>query len=196
MRLYRGPSSRSRLRYHDFKRTVALTSLAWTSSPITTGYAFSLNQLPNVAEFTALFDEYRIKRVKMVFIPTWDSAELYNVTGASGVLLPNMYTAIDLNDTTGISTADLMEYDTFQMDQLNKPVVRWVRPSPKVDVLTNSGATSTSMDAGRQWLQCDANGINVPHYGLKVNVDNIGTAATNFFCRVFLTIYFECRGTK
>lgn len=184
--VYRG--TRYARRHHQFARTVQLPDITVSGSTVNAGYGFTFDQLQNFSEFSALFDEYRIKGVKLTFVPSWNSGEIFQ---APGYLMPNIHTAIDLNDSTAVAPLDLMEYDTYRMRQLSGPVSVFVRPCALADI----GSLSIRGNFGRKFIKLDAGGMSVTHYGIKASVDGINSTY-NFIVRVFAKFYFECRGTK
>lgn len=54
---------------HHFKRNFTFGDVTLGASNTGLSYTFSLNLLPNVSEFAALYDRYRINKVVMRWIP-------------------------------------------------------------------------------------------------------------------------------
>jgi len=150
--------------------------------------------LPSVSEFTNLFDEYRIARVKFELHYSF-------ANGNSGATYPYpvLNVANDL-DSYGASfnLDDMNQYPnkkTFQCIP-GQPITWSVRPVARADVLTNTGITSSSAAASTAWISTSSN--NIRHLGTRMWLDNCGRA-TNVDLGTF-TIYvsyeLEFRGMR
>lgn len=179
---------------HYFKRSyfTAFNTYDW---PVihNQGWDFFLSQLPNYTEFTNLYDQYKISRIKVKFIYTANSQ---NVTTAAAITaLPNLLTVIDNNDSAALSTSgDYCQYRSFKIRRLDKPCSVYFKP--QFDIAAYSGAfTSYAQKTG--WI--DSNSPNVKHYGLKFAVDPMFYGAgANVTGRIqcILTYYIKCRHPK
>lgn len=59
---------------HNFKRTALISQITASNSGVSQiniagAYTFSLSQLPNVVDFTSLYDQYKITGAKLSFVP-------------------------------------------------------------------------------------------------------------------------------
>lgn len=61
---------------HTFKRVAEASSIVmnWDNQTCRT-YAFTLNDLPNVQGFVALYDQYRVSKVKVEIVPNFTSLD-------------------------------------------------------------------------------------------------------------------------
>lgn len=126
--------------------------------------------LPNSGEFTSLFDQYRIDRINLqLFFSANDS----NVTTPTSVL-PMVHIANDYNDTNNTSLTDIQQYPEMRTYQLGleKPVTWSFRPRVRLDVLTNTGITSSSAFSTTGWIDTSSPGIE--HLGTKVYLNTMG----------------------
>ncbi len=115
---------------------------------------FQLSSFPNYTEFTALFDQYRMTQISVVFVPV-----------STGQSTAPLYTIIDYDDST-LPTAvnDLFQYGTCHMSQGGVTVVRTL--TPQFDMAAYSGAfTSYALSVPNQW--CDVASPSVQWYGVK-----------------------------
>lgn len=190
--VYRG--MKHQRRYHQFKRTVILDDIGVTTANVNGSMSFSLNQLPNSAEFTALFDEYRIKAVRVRFICSKNSSDVAD--GATFANIPGFYTAIDLNDAVPVSVNELCEYDTFKVHPQFSLPTRFLRPRARLDLDPVGFPGGRFVDIKNNWLRCDTPGIGISHYGLKYVVGGVPAVNASFFYKPIVDFYFECRGTK
>jgi len=126
--------------------------------------------IPNAAEFVNLFDQYRIKRVKIEFFFSQNQS---NVLTAP---IPCLHICNDYNSgTTSFSKSDLMQHPDMKTIQLKEgyPIVHYVYPHVRQDVLTTSGVTSTSAaNYIAPWIDSTSN--NVEHLGVRIFLDNLG----------------------
>lgn len=178
-------------RQYYFTRSCTAPALQ-TSSAGTTYYAmyFQLNQLPNYTEFTNLFDEYMIRKVRVTFVNTACST----ITGADQVAgrnPPTLYYVIDYDDASAPPNVDAM---------LQYPGVRYVNSlfrrksfvlRPKAQAVVYSAGTATGSRTN-MWIDCST--PEVPHYGMKFAL----TAAPNglIYYTVFVRYQLVFRGVR
>lgn len=141
-------------------------------------YQFTLDALPNYTEFTALFDQYKIVEVEMIFVP--GANESVSSAANSGV----NFTVIDYDDANvlGTGTAAYLQYENCLMTQSTETIRRVIKPRAAMGLLTGGSAYVGNIAA--PWIDCS--NASVPHYGLKIL---IGSAAANAFAYTVLLRY-------
>jgi hypothetical protein len=146
-------------------------------------FTFSLSDLPSYAEFTSLFDQYRLIQV----VATFNANMGYN-------LQPNVvFTAIDYDDNTVINVPAIQQYDTCLA--INTSRFRRVI-NPRLAVAAYNGAfTGYANVSNKQWI--DAASPNTQYYGLKVCVPAMfsGTTTTVIY-NVTFQYYVQCRSQR
>lgn len=142
--------------YHIFQEVTFSTVTSSTSIPINGAINFTFNQLDQVSQLAAVFDQYRLAMVQVRFLP------LANIAG-SGVNPPRLYTAVDLDDSTAISTTQLQDYPGVQTTEGFKPHTHTFVPS--VAVAMYSGAFTSFGNESAPWI--DTSSPSVLHYGVK-----------------------------
>lgn len=188
---------------HYFKRTFKLTNLTASVSntgvptPILWGRSFSLNDLPTVTDFTALFDMYKIYGIKLSFIPTGNSAILSAVSGNSQAIGFNRFsTTVDYDDVTPpVSEDEILQYNFLKTTAGIKPHKRYFKP--KVLTETYRSALTTAYNPGSsKWM--DLSQTDVPHYGIKAYCDAplFGGVAASITYTVYATYYFACKNVR
>lgn len=136
-------------------------------------YVFRLNALQNVAELTALYDQFRINWVKLLI--SWSPKQTFNTDYvnnwvASGAFTPQLWYMKDYDDAN-------VPVDITEFKQSNK--ARALRLMPNKDVkivmkpaclnLVYEGAVDNAyVPKWRQYIDCADN--STPHYGLKLAV--------------------------
>lgn len=152
------------------------------------GYNFSLSDLPSVADFTNLYDMYKINRVKVTFIPMQtQNVSLSSVNNAPGYV--RFFSAIDYNDDTApTSVNQIREYETCKWTTIYKPHVRYLKPR------INDSANNYTVP-GNPWISCASPNIN--YFGLKVAVEAIdSTVATTMEMPVEVTYYISFKNVR
>lgn len=170
---------------HVFERTTMLSVPVWTNSGIgastsaTAGagtgmaFEFSLVQaLMNIgngsvsgtaaityqgyAEFTALFDSYKILNTKIKMLFTNNNSSINSPSTA----LPEFIAVSDADDSTPLSDVyATMQYQKIQIKQLgqpNDPLLRTVFPKPLVQTWRTSTSTGYSNPEKPIWIDMQA----------------------------------------
>lgn len=144
--------------------------------------SWTLANLPDATEFTTLFDQYRIVHVDMEFMPTFNQ----NVPATSTGYLP-IVTAIDYDDSTTATYAQLGEYESAQY---NVPEQRFVRSVvPAIAIAAYSGVFTSFANRRMQWLDCAS--PSVVHYGLKWAIPQTAATVTYYQVLSRLTVQFK-----
>lgn len=189
---------------HKFKRQVFLgtykascTSLG-VQTPIAKAFSFQLVDLPNVAEYTSLFDQYKITGVSVRVIPK-SSEQIQG--GTSGTVQTLGYgqvvTAIDYDDAANPASKDeLLEFGSSKTTSSNRIHTRFIRPK-MLNVVFRNALTSGYSPVKATWLDQAYN--DLPHYGLKLWVDapsGFNVADTSIAYDIYATYYFSCKNTR
>lgn len=187
--LYR-PRIRMNPKVHHFKRMDTAGTIAGSALDVFGGISINLNaDIAGSAEFTALFDQYRINKVVLKFIPLANSSE---VAGQATTLF---YSALDFNDDTPVaSEAEIVEYSSCKITQGLRYHTRVWTPTT-LDMLTDDTGATTYIGNPKikQWISTSA--PSVPHYGLKYfrPAQPAGQLVTYKLVKI---VYFSCRSVK
>jgi len=140
-------------------------------------FAFSLGDLPQVASWSALFDQYRIEKIKLRFMYRGSSISILSAASPNA-LLPMAHVVLDFDDSNALTTiASALEYATH----------RYLRPGDSLEIeftpaiaraLYASGAFTgyELIPSNQVWI--DMANTGVPHYGVKGVIENLTTAST------------------
>lgn len=174
-------------------RTCTLISNAAYTAPANFGaLSFKLADLPNYTEYTNLYDEYRIKAVKVMFLPTLNSNVELETSGTSSSLttIPSLYTWIDNDDNTAPTA--ITQGQQFQSFKCHGLLDRMRQRSlvPECSTALYSGTFTSYGQVKNQWI--DNNSPSVVHFGLKFGIIN---CSNNGAFDVVLTYYLEFRKT-
>lgn len=152
---------------HYYKRhTGSFGSLQIASVADTlVAFNFSLSDLPNVTEFTNLYDCYKINAVKIMFLPQMtQNVSLSSLNNAYASA--RFFSAIDYNDSGAISVDAIREYATCKFTPILKRHTRYLKPR-----VQDSGSTYTP---GRPWINCTSPAKD--YFGLKVAVEGMDSS--------------------
>lgn len=139
---------------------------------------FTAQQIINIAEYQALFDYYRLKKVWLRI--TYN----HNVSTASGTSgLPQLKYVIDYDDSTPISSDALREYRNVKTKTFS-PEKRYITIPVQLRCLTR--AYQSIVDGYKiekpSWNDLASSGI--VHYGVKGTLENVqlpSVDGTSFF---------------
>lgn len=202
---------------YPFKRT---TSVKWTMNTSTgfgaLGFGLGINyslaaintsstgggstnaNLPNSAEFQALFDQYRINKVVLKIYFSNNTS----TTASSTSFLPTMYVCNDNDNSVAPSTlGELQQRPESKLWQLgtngNTNNIRTITVYPNAVQAQYTGTAFTSFgDTPRKnWLDCAYPAI--PMYGTKIwwDTDNTSNQAIGFLT-IVADIYYDFRGVQ
>ena len=189
LRLSRRPRL-SALRTYHFKRTFTLSPISTGTSPVFGAYAFSISDLPNYTEFTALFDQYRINKLVVRYVPNHNSSEV----GATKALM-EFNSVLDFNDQVApTALTQLYEYANWRMTRGNAIHTRVFTPAVLSLVATTSAiAYQGDQSKWKQWLATSQ--TDIEHYGIKYAIGATQAAGDMYFTP-YVTAYFSCKSVK
>lgn len=176
---------------HSFKRTLQFTPISAPAGVMFYyAYQFQLNQLTNFTEFTNLFDNYRVNKLLLKFVPR---STVNQQTG--NAFLGEFISVIDYNDVvTPSSSAQLMEMDTHRKTTGFRTHARMWTPSVLTPQYSVGGSGSfVSNPRFKQWI--NSSNPDISHYGFKMSYDNTSNVAPVVW-NVFLTAYMSFKNVK
>lgn len=178
---------------HKFNRHWQFTTISQSSAVGGVAlrcYTFNLGLLPTVADFTTLFDRYMITYIKLwCYLKVTPDAN----TTPSAASYPRLYWATDFDDSSDPASLDeLFQYQKVRSRMLSpsKPVIIKFRPACLTQIFNN--LTSSQSPKWRQWIDMAQTGV--PHYGIKLGVENWFSANTDIIIRG--KMYFRCKDVR
>jgi hypothetical protein len=184
-------------RVYPFKRVFQGENLVLNGDNIDTrdlyALSFTFGQLPNYAEFAALFDKYVIDSVDVEFyFPVISQSP-----GDIGVKFCKIYTVIDYDDSNSPASLDeLLEYQTLATTQFNTSrSSHTVHLIPRVARPLYNGVSiipAYEVAPPRVWI--DLASTSVPHYGLKLALEYNNTRELEVQVRT--TVTFRCQQVR
>lgn len=158
--------------------------------------------LPNLSEYSALFDQYKINGIKITLRPRWTGFDGADTTStASNKPLQSVHYIVDpLSQITRAGTYGASTFNTFCENGNVKSVVG-VKPiniywKPMHNEDAGTGITNARL-VGPRYLSF-ASATNVQQNGVHIFLQdpNFANAATGWGYDVFFTYYFQVRGMK
>lgn len=149
-----------------------------------TAYNFSLGDVPNYTEFTALYDYYKINAVKVTLLPQMtQNVSLGDVNNAWAS--KRLFSAIDYNDSSAVTTIDeIRQYQTCKFTPILKRHSRYFKPR-----INDSGSVYTP---GRPWLLCSSPNTN--YFAIKLageTMNSSGVANMEYTVEVMFYLSFK-----
>lgn len=158
--------------------------------PQSIGINFRLDNIPNVGEFTGLYDQYMIKAVKVTMIPRVTEAPV----GSSVNTLANMWSVIDYDDSSAPANIDTMlQYQNVKHTQMNRTHTRYIKPCV-ADEYFATGVLTTYGARRNVWLDCSNSGVE--HYGLKIYLDALPLTAVPIQYDVITKFYLAFKNVR
>lgn len=150
------------------------------------GFDFSLNDLPNNSEFTALYDNYKINAVKISFIPQQDANVSLSLAN-NAIANARFFSAIDYTDSSGpVTINELREYKTVKWTSLLRTHTRYIY---KPKILDSSGFSVAP------WMATTSSAAN--YFGLKIAIEDIqSTGITSFTYKIECKYYLSFKNVK
>lgn len=148
------------------------------SSAVYFALGFQLSDLPQSATFAALFDQYKLEKVKIHFKSRNNAVSVFNTASPNGGV-PTGYVVVDRDDATALSsTSDALQYDNVQSFSGEEDFTVELVPSMTPPVFA-SGAFSgyTTVPSDSLWI--DIANTSVPAYGIKGHIGPLAVSTTS-----------------
>lgn len=132
-------------------------------------YAFDLAQVgPNLGAFTSLYDQYRINKVVMKFVPKFNVSDI-DAAGTTGGNLAMVATCLDYDDDSIPGAfSDVLERQNAKLHR-SGIITRTLKPCVNFNVST--GITAGNSSRQSPWL--DTQATAVPHFGVKIGITGV-----------------------
>lgn len=163
---------------------------------------FNLTLVPNQADYTAIYEQYRIVGIKFELIPRLN---VNTDTTTTSIALNDVVSVIDNSEAalpaaTPPSFSSLINYGNMKRTMSNQRHVRYFRPSVLVPSYISGtiGGTTTPMTFGvmpkfKQWI--DTSEPNIPLLGLFLGY-NASDSQANVNMSTWITYYIQFKDRK
>lgn len=157
-----------------------------------TGSNFS-QAVPNVSEFVALFDRFKIDKVTVRIVPSinFSQSQTTAVGTAIGGGLPIVQEAKDYDDATApTSSSDLLQRTDVKIVRFDQERSVTVKPrASMVSALGAGGSAAATQSPAEVWYDTTTSGQDTVMYGLKYWSEALLTGAG--FQTGYLMVYVE-----
>lgn len=160
-------------------------------APFVQPVTFALNQLPNVTEFSNLFDQYRINFLVYKFYLRIDPSAQTAATAS----FPKMYWYRDYDDSAAPSNLnEIRESGRSRVAVLrpDRPVTVKFKPNTLINVWNTGLTSATQSPVWDAWV--DVANVNTTHYGFKMAIDDFTN--TNYRLDLEVFCYFQCKSVR
>lgn len=170
--------------------TTGVDGYTATSDQITLAF----QNVPNSAEFTALFDSYKLLKAKMTM--TWTPGNVDNIGDLANVQFPKIFLIWDKDDTGAITIDELLQYQKVYQYQFgdgarmkySTHIPLYVRNS-----LTDiTGGTGANGPLYQPWI--DMGSPAIEHGTLKLIL--FGTPNTTYTFETLYSLTFACKNVR
>lgn len=166
---------------------------------------FKFSDLINAAEFSTLYDQFKIDYVVVMFqlINNPNSLQPPNATttqanGQQSNYYPKLWWIRDYDSGSSETLTSIKERQGVKCRVMRPNQTFSVKLSPMVAVQTYATPTTAGYGPKRMYLDF-ANGTGVPHYGLKCVFDALGNNPADEFpfkIRYEVKYYFTCKNVR
>lgn len=123
---------------------------------------FRLDFVPNRTEFTALYDQYRIKAIKVTLMPRGNSSDLGTAATLGNV--SRVFSVLDYDDSNNpTSISQLCEYQNLKVTHSTKNHTRYLVPKFNANIAGPLGTIARKPSVGF----LDVTDESVVHNGVK-----------------------------
>jgi len=196
------------LNVHKFSRYTEAATVEFASQGLNTDFEFKFSDLINYTEFSSLFDQFQIDKVVIKFqlITNPDGIQSTDPQtsgiNSSNIQPTNWYPKLwyirDYDGGAGETLTSIKERQGVKFFILRPNQEYSIKLSPAVAVQTYKTLTTTGYGPKRMMLDM-ANGVSVPHYGVKTVFDTLGLNpldAYPFKLRWEAKYYFTCKDVR
>lgn len=153
-----------------------------------------LSNVPNLTEYTVLFDSYMVTYVKFEFVPVANTATFGGA--ALGHTIPQLMWVVDRDDTSTPATDPNIFLENVRSKKrwLRRPVTIKLKPNMLQNIYRGAANPDGHVHSYNKW--CDMAQTDVIHYGIKWLCTYSGYATGDNLFDIYTTLYFKCKSGK
>lgn len=205
----RRPKTTKRYRKRAYKRMFKRTAVHtyrrmfnWGTIPISTdqhtAITFRLNMLPNYSEFQALYDQYKIKKIKFRIERPFTNNSLDGGTAGNTSTTAKFIRCVhDYDGGSALTTeAEYLQYQNIKSYPSVgvKPINITLYPKIANAIFKNdSFNTYANAAINPQWIDVAAPDVN--HFGIRLFTPQLALGNDQSY-RIFATVILQCKNTR
>lgn len=128
---------------------------------------FKFNEITNFAEFTNLFNDYKLNCVIIKFF--WHENAATVEDGSTAYATPVFHSIVDDNDSAMATISEMQQCASYKVWHMTKASTHTVKVYPKPLQATYRTALTTAYSPRKGFIDCTY--PDVPHYGFKFAID-------------------------
>lgn len=193
---------------HAFRRYCTIQNVDVTGPFIDLSWTFTLADVINYTEFTALYDRFCLDKclVKIKMVSNPNSVAYTNAAGGTTVaaslvnntnIYPTIWFCPDYDNATTETIDQLKQRGRVQCKVLKPDEYLTMSVRPAVASAVYNGLTSGYGPRWSTWIDCD--NATTAHYGMKASIDLAGFDPTNDYPYRFSIerlYYFRCKDVR
>ena len=190
--VYRQPTTLNSSTTFSVRRMIKFSAPIVFSASFQDGLvAFRLADLPGASEFTALYDQYKVDKFCVHFVP-WQS-----VSETGGVDPGTLLTAVDFDGgATGLTQSQFLEYESCQVTPIWQSKKVCVQPRAELNA-TDSNATVVSAAVAPRSTWWDCSNTAIYHYGVRWGAVPDGVLTSNHFgYNIWMEVFLTFKATR
>lgn len=159
-----------------------------TGAAATQGYFINFNPVTNLPSFAAdfaAFEQYKLLGAQVKYVPLFQPPIFANAAPVAGV--PVWFAFDPIDNTVPTTVAQMQQYGTNYVVEPFKRATFRIRPT----VLRSDSAGNDAVEASSVWMNIASAPVM---YGLKILVDNFGTANATAVGFLEVTLLIALRG--
>lgn len=160
-----------------------------------------LNSIPQIANYTALYNQARILKVTYLLMPNYNMFTQGTDVALATLPVSAPRIVYSIQDTSAapppVAEIDVLTDNGCKIRQFTKPLKITCRPTPALSEGISTGGFAAVNVKGR-FLTLNTNGLTVPHVGVNyaVTQDAWATANPPLQWQVYAKITFQLRDPK
>lgn len=189
---------------HHFNECFSLGP-TYVNAPAGTGFALGIKMtdLPQIANYTTLYTQYKIKSVKLLFIPRTTNTDSSTLQAGIVSGIANTRIAYAIQDSADYnppaSEIDVLACNGVKLRSGNRPFSIKYRPVPRLEQADGTTGVPIGVGAKSEWINFDTTGSSVLHYGVNMWVTTPANSVGSYPVAVndaYAYISFACRDPR
>lgn len=185
---------------HNFKKTMWLPNQSVAldaNGEAFQAHAWAFSDLTNATSYSRLWDAYRIRKIKMEFIPVANTNPIGETSAVATVQqLPKLVIAADYDDETAPTSVEaLLQRQGSKLKNFTHPCSKIISPAIAGLAFTSALSSGYTQKRGVNWIPTEpAASLNLKQYGIKNAF--VGQPTTTVHYHLRTTFWFTMKQPK
>lgn len=190
---------KGKMAIHTYRRVAEIQTVN-VATDTNVNLGFNLGLLPNVSEFTQLYDQYKIKKIVLRIERPFTQNELLSDTGVlpvGNLITTNKFIRVVHDYDGGAALTAENQYFEYQnmksYPAVGTKAIRITLYPKMLDTVYRNDSVNSQAAAVINPVWCDVSNTDIKHYGLKMFFPQIAPAGNNQVHRLFATYIFQLK---